>query len=169
MVSCFTINCTTEICRRRKCLLLLNLFRTSHKGLEYKKSLGSSNNNRDRCYLSRCDWKLWLDKVTNKVLRSVCSSQFSPLSARVWVSSRVRTLLRFTDTSLGVRETERRTIKRSRLMAYFVWTTDESHIWASAANQRAGPGPLTNQKLGNCHHFPPITIGLRARKMVQIK
>lgn len=25
----------------------------------------------------RCDWKLWLDKVTNKVLRSVCSSHLS--------------------------------------------------------------------------------------------
>ena len=57
-------------------------------------------------------------------------------------------------------------------MAYFVWT-DESHIWAFSANQRASsPSTLraaTNQKLGNCHHFAPITIAVWERKMVQIK
>ena len=48
-------------------------------------------------------------------------------------------------------------------MAYFVWT-DESHIWVFSANQRASsestPRAATNQKLGNCHHFAPITIGV---------
>lgn len=57
-------------------------------------------------------------------------------------------------------------------MAYFVWT-DESHIWAFSANQRASSpstlGGATNQKLGNCHHFAPITIAVWERKMVQIK
>ena len=122
----------------------------------------------------RCDWKLWLDKVTNKVLRSVCSSHL----CWPWLSQFPR------ENSLKVHwhesgseewETERRTIKRSRLMAgYFVWTDESVSLTSGQCQPIRGraQAPLraaTNQKLGNCHHFAPITIGLWERKMVQIK
>ena len=114
----------------------------------------------------RCDWKLWLDKVTNKVLRSVCSSHLCwPGLSQFPRENSLK--VHWHESGSEEWETERRTIKRSRLMAgYFVWT-DESHIWPVSANQRLRAA--TNQKLGNCHHFAPITIGLWERKMVQIK
>ena len=81
-----------------------------------------------------CDWKLWLDKVTNKVLRSVCSSHLSQLPRENCLK------VHWHESRSEEWETERRTIKRWRLMAgYFVWT-DESHIWPVSANQRPSSG-----------------------------
>ena len=139
MVSCFTINCTTEICRRRKCLLLLNLFRTSHKGLEYKKSLGSSNNNRDRCYLSRCDWKLWLDKVTNKVLRSVCSSHLCwPGLSQFPRENSLK--VHWHEWEVRNRAEDNKKISINGWLFCLDWWVCESHIWPVSANQRPSSG-----------------------------
>ena len=84
-----------------------------------------------------CDWKLWLDKVTNKVLRSDCSSH---LCWPHWVSCRVRTLLRFTDTSLGSERNRAEDNKKIAINGLFCLDCDESHIWVSSANQRTVPG-----------------------------
>ena len=87
----------------------------------------------------RCDWKLWLDKVTNKVLRSVCSSHLCwPGLSQFPRENSLK--VHWHESGSEEWETERRTIKRSRLMAgYFVWT-DESHIWPVSANQRPSSG-----------------------------
>ena len=99
-------------------------------------SCGKVNNNN---VISNCDWKLWLDKVTNRFKNEVQS----PPEPVHWVRlTRENTEVHWHEAVSGLRNrAEWRIIKRSRLMAYFVWT-DESHIWGSQPIRAQDQGKL---------------------------